>query len=199
MQGLGTGESVRAQRLGARTDKTDGAPRGERFNILLILTDQRSGMAMSEAGRRKGRTSGMNRLAAQGVRFDRAYGTFPLVVRASDVRCPGRPEVSRLVSAVLDFCATVCESAGVTVESRRGMSHRPLLHDRDVPSREHFGTETVLRDPSEMVNLTVEATLGSVAEDHRRCPAECCERIEPPAWTPSRVLGHEYRPNGRRR
>jgi arylsulfatase A-like enzyme len=47
-------------------------------NILLITTDQQSAGALSCAGNPHLRTPAMDSLAAQGVRFDRAYCTQPL-------------------------------------------------------------------------------------------------------------------------
>ncbi|MFP6643374.1 MAG: sulfatase-like hydrolase/transferase [Candidatus Latescibacterota bacterium] len=49
-----------------------------RPNILLICTDQQSASAMSCAGNIDLHTPGMDRLAAEGVRFSRAYCTQPL-------------------------------------------------------------------------------------------------------------------------
>jgi len=58
-----------------------------RPNILLICTDQQSASAMSCAGNVDLHTPGMDRLAAEGVRFSRAYCTQPLCapVRSSFV------------------------------------------------------------------------------------------------------------------
>jgi len=47
-------------------------------NILYVFTDQQSAAAMSCAGNGDLATPAMDRLAAQGVRFDNAYCTFPL-------------------------------------------------------------------------------------------------------------------------
>lgn len=49
-----------------------------RSNVLYIFTDQQSADAMSCAGNPDVRTPATDRLAAEGVRFDRAYCTFPL-------------------------------------------------------------------------------------------------------------------------
>jgi len=50
----------------------------ERPNILYIFTDQQSALAMSCAGNADLATPAMDRLAARGVRFARAYCTQPL-------------------------------------------------------------------------------------------------------------------------
>ncbi len=50
----------------------------KRPNILYIFTDQQSAPAMSCAGNPDVSTPAMDRLAAEGVRFDRSYCTFPI-------------------------------------------------------------------------------------------------------------------------
>ena len=47
-------------------------------NILYIFTDQQSATAMSCAGNPEIHTPALDRLAATGMRFDRAYCTYPL-------------------------------------------------------------------------------------------------------------------------
>ena len=47
-------------------------------NILLVITDQHSATALSCAGNHDLKTPALDRLAADGVRFDRAYVTQPL-------------------------------------------------------------------------------------------------------------------------
>jgi len=50
----------------------------EKPNILYIFTDQQSADAMSCAGNLELHTPGMDRLAEKGVRFERAYCSYPL-------------------------------------------------------------------------------------------------------------------------
>lgn len=52
----------------------------ERPNILFIFTDQQSATMMSCAGNAHFRTPAMDSIAADGVRFDRAYCTIPVCV-----------------------------------------------------------------------------------------------------------------------
>ena len=61
-----------------------------RPNILLISTDQQSASALSCAGNRDLRTPNMDRLAAEGVRFSRAYSTHPLCAPARSSYVTGR-------------------------------------------------------------------------------------------------------------
>lgn len=50
----------------------------ERPNILIIMTDQHTADAMSNAGNKDLRTPAMDKLAANGVRFNKAYCAQPL-------------------------------------------------------------------------------------------------------------------------
>lgn len=52
----------------------------QRPNILFVMTDQQSYKMMSCAGNTYLRTPAMDRIARQGVRFDRAYATNPVCV-----------------------------------------------------------------------------------------------------------------------
>lgn len=54
------------------------AQRTERPNILVIMTDQQTADAMSNAGNKDLHTPAMDQLAANGVRFTRAYCAQPL-------------------------------------------------------------------------------------------------------------------------
>lgn len=51
-------------------------------NIILIITDQQSASMMSCAGNRYVNTPNMDRIAARGIRFERAYATNPVCVPA---------------------------------------------------------------------------------------------------------------------
>ena len=55
-------------------------PRPDRPNLIFLFTDQQSATMMSCAGNRWLHTPAMDRLAAGGVRFDRAYCTDPVCV-----------------------------------------------------------------------------------------------------------------------
>lgn len=56
------------------------AAQGKRLNLLLIMTDEQCADAMSCAGNPNLRTPNIDRLAASGIRFERAYTTQPLCV-----------------------------------------------------------------------------------------------------------------------
>ncbi len=62
----------------------------DRPNILYIFTDQQSADLMSCAGNGDLSTPAMDRLAASGVRFDRAYCTYPLCTPARAGMFTGR-------------------------------------------------------------------------------------------------------------
>lgn len=55
-------------------------PADSRPNILLIITDQQRADMLSCAGNRYVRTSALDRLAARGIRFERAYCANPVCV-----------------------------------------------------------------------------------------------------------------------
>ena len=57
---------------------SSAAPKQERPNIILIMTDQQTASAMSCAGNVDLHTPAMDALAEDGVRLDRAYCPFPL-------------------------------------------------------------------------------------------------------------------------
>ncbi len=61
----------------AKTD-TDVVFDGSRPNILLLITDQHAATALSCVGNRNLKTPALDQLAAEGVRFERAYVTQPL-------------------------------------------------------------------------------------------------------------------------
>jgi len=62
----------------------------EKPNILYIFTDQQSATAMSCAGNTDLKTPNLDRLAARGVRFPRAYSAFPLCTPARAAMFTGR-------------------------------------------------------------------------------------------------------------
>lgn len=64
---------------------------GSRPNILLIMTDQHSSHMLGCAGTEHVHTPHLDTLAADGVRFRRAYVTFPLCVPSRSSMMTGRP------------------------------------------------------------------------------------------------------------
>jgi len=65
-------------------------PAGERPDILLLLTDQHAAHMLGCAGNLGVATPHLDRLAATGTRFTRAYTTFPLCVPARSSLITGR-------------------------------------------------------------------------------------------------------------
>ncbi|MHB9131779.1 MAG: sulfatase family protein [Armatimonadota bacterium] len=59
-------------------------------NILVLMTDQQYAGAMSCAGNSDLQTPAMDSLAAQGVRFDSAYCTYPMCIPARESLLTGR-------------------------------------------------------------------------------------------------------------
>ncbi|WP_375573208.1 sulfatase-like hydrolase/transferase [Ahrensia marina] len=62
----------------------------DRLNILVIMTDQQNGNAMSCVGSTDVATPHQDRLAHEGVRFDRAYVAFPLCCPSRAAMATGR-------------------------------------------------------------------------------------------------------------
>lgn len=66
--------------MGLHTAHGDALSRGDRPNILLIITDQQHAGMMSCAGNRWLKTPALDALAARGVRFERAYCGNPVCI-----------------------------------------------------------------------------------------------------------------------
>jgi hypothetical protein len=66
-----------------------GERRGERVNLLFIMTDQQRWDAMGCAGNTVIKTPNLDRLAAQGARFARFYSSCPVCVPARTVILTG--------------------------------------------------------------------------------------------------------------
>ena len=64
---------------------------GSQSNILVIMTDQQSSHMLGCAGTPHVRTPHLDALAEEGVRFERAYVTFPLCVPSRSSMMTGRP------------------------------------------------------------------------------------------------------------
>jgi arylsulfatase A-like enzyme len=120
----------------------------ERPNILVILTDQQSNLAMSCAGNEYIETPAMDRLAENGVRFENAYCTFPVCIpsRASLLsgRMPHEIEVMGNTSSIdAEFDST---SLGVQLTDAgyncayAGKWHLP---ERSVPVDNTYGFERI--------------------------------------------------------
>jgi len=57
-----------------------GQGQTNRPNVLLIITDQHSGLLMSQAGYKYIKTPGIDKIAEEGVTFTRSYCTYPVCV-----------------------------------------------------------------------------------------------------------------------
>jgi choline-sulfatase len=66
--------------LGERTLATDGPKPDSRPNVLFIMTDQQHAGMMSCTGNKWLKTPALDRLAASGIRFERAYACNPVCV-----------------------------------------------------------------------------------------------------------------------
>jgi len=75
-----TGTALAGLEFGLSGCTNKGAKRKEQPNILFIMTDQQSARMMSCAGNQTLKTPAMDRLAASGIRFQRAYAANPVCV-----------------------------------------------------------------------------------------------------------------------
>ncbi len=66
--------------LARKTSAAESPASDSRPNILFIMTDQQHAGMMSCAGNKWLKTPAMDRLAASGVRFERAYACNPVCV-----------------------------------------------------------------------------------------------------------------------
>lgn len=120
----------------------------ERPNIIYIMTDQQSAMAMSCAGNADLRTPNMDRLAKKGVRFENAYCAFPLSAPSrsamftghtpgeTGLRKNGTPLPDSLRSQTL---GTLLETAGYAT-AYAGKWH---VHTNSLPAKRAFGFENL--------------------------------------------------------
>src|SRR5262245_57229069 len=83
--------------------QTVAAPQGRRPNVLLIMADDLNN-DMGTYGHPIVKTPNLDRLAARGVRFDRAYNQFPLCSPSRVSLLTGkRPDTTRIYELQTDF------------------------------------------------------------------------------------------------
>ena len=167
------------------------APRVDRPHVLLVMLD-RVGMDIGAYGG-EAETPYLDRLAARGRRFDRAYGQYPsLVPSRLSILTGGRPERTRLWDEIATrdalgdavslpeafhargyFTARVGRVVG-------GSSDAPFLWDRvDEPGPEVVGKraqEVLAERPDRPLFLTVSFESG---DPRRLPPAEFVEAYDP--------------------
>jgi arylsulfatase A-like enzyme len=108
-------------------------------NIILFLSDEHCGMAMSHAGDPNVRTPAMDRLAAEGVSFDRAYTNCPICTPSRGTIFSGRHAHAGPVSGFFDvFKATAPSSATILREEGYhtayfGKWHCGIVHNQIPP------------------------------------------------------------------
>ena len=87
-------------------------------NILILLSDEHCGMAMSHVGDPNVRTAAMDRLASEGVSFPRAYANCPICVSSRGTIFSGRHAHAGPVSGFFDvYKATAPSTATILQES----------------------------------------------------------------------------------
>lgn len=116
----------------------------EKPNIILFLSDEHCGLAMSHAGDPNVRTPVMDRLAAEGVSFERAYTNCPICTPSRGTIFSGRHAHAGPVSGFFDvYKATAPSSATILREEGYhtayfGKWHCGIVHNQIPPEvKEH--------------------------------------------------------------
>jgi len=130
----------------------------EKPHIIYVLSDEHRGQAMGWAGDRNVRTPAMDRLAATGAGFQRAYTNSPICVASRATIFSGRHAHAAPVSAFFDTwkaaapsTATILRDAGYHT-CYIGKWHLALVRDQNPPAvqanRERF-QDCALRTPEQ--------------------------------------------------
>ena len=125
-------------------------------NILILLSDEHCGMAMSHAGDPNVRTAAMDRLASEGVSFPRAYANCPICTPSRGTIFSGRHAHAGPVSGFFDVykataASTATISAGIRLSHsllrQMALRHGPgsEFHPRHVPTVKKSGTILIAR------------------------------------------------------
>ena len=99
-------------------------PGSKRPNFLFITTDQQRWDALRCAGNSTIRTPNLDRLASEGIRFDRAYPSNPICMPARATMITGR---SQRGHQVFDHEINLSESIPVLGDSLRAADYRTVL------------------------------------------------------------------------
>ena len=143
-----------------------------RPNIIYIMTDQQSALAMSAAGNHDLSTPNMDRLAARGARFANAYCSFPLSgpSRAAMFTgyTPARCGMSKNGTPLPDSLRTqtlgdVIRAAGYDT----GYAGKWHVNTNSLPGKDAFGFENL--HPHNDIGLA-EAAVAYLRRDHSERP-----------------------------
>ncbi|MCE2471035.1 MAG: sulfatase-like hydrolase/transferase [Anaerolineae bacterium] len=143
---------------------------GDRPNILLVLTDQQNASMLSCAGNRYVRTPAMDKIAAAGTRFERAYCMNPMCVPSRFSLFTGRrgSNISLLNNKdehISDIPAAILKNA-MGWQMRRAGYHTAYGGKTHFPvgmTPEDFGFETISQDDRD---LLAEDCAHFLARDH---------------------------------
>lgn len=108
-------DRIAALGLAALSFSPASAAEGDRPNLILIMTDQQTAEAMSCAGNPYVNTPNMDALAAEGVRFTRAYCPYPL----------SGPSRTSIITGMIPSVAGVSDNAQTPSKEAmdRGLGH----------------------------------------------------------------------------
>jgi len=149
-------------------------------NILLIITDQHSGLFMTQAGYPYIRTPGIDKLADQGVTFTRSYCTYPVCVaaRASFMTGVMPSKSSDNLTSYPSIGKTIRDSGYET--AYYGKWHVASSKIKKVETWHGFDVYEDLRNDTRIKDLTVDY----LKQDHEKPffivtsfmnPHDCCE------------------------
>ena len=139
-----------------------------RPNIIYIMTDQQSALALGAAGNTDLRTPNMDRLARKGVRFSNAYCAFPLsgpsrsamftgyTPGQAGLRVNGTPLPDSLRTSTL---GDLVKAAGYET----GYAGKWHVHTNSLPAKESFGFERLHGHGDEGL---AEAAVGFLRQKH---------------------------------
>jgi len=125
---------------------------GRKPNIIYILSDEHRGQAMGHAGDQNLKTPAMDRMAAEGVSFSRAYSNCPICTPSRGTIFSGRHAHSGPVSGFFDVYKATAPS--IATELRAGGYHTAYI------GKWHCG---VVRDQLPEVFRGLPADMGTPA------------------------------------
>jgi len=131
----------------------------KRQNLLVIMSDEHNPKMLSCAGHPLAKTPHLDRLAAQGVRFDRAYTSCPICVPARASFATGRYvhetgywDNSIAYEGKIESWGHYLQSAGIRVESI-GKLHYRMEEDPTGFDKQHIPMH--IKDGVGMVHLSI--------------------------------------------